>query len=157
MAAVFETIFLFWWGGLLYCGIEMLWRKRTNRSMFFAGGLSLAGINLIADLFWERSWLLTLVFCGLMITLIEFAIGYVVNLKLGLNVWNYSDRKFNIMGQVCPLYTFFWMALSLPAVFLCRSAKKIDTARKFAYNTYITPGKEAVPCSVPSVFSSALR
>ena len=120
MAAVFETIFLFWWGGLLYCGIEMLWRKRTHRSMFFAGGLSLAGINLIADLFWERSWLLKLVFCGLMITLIEFAIGYVVNLKLGLNVWNYSDRKFNIMGQVCPLYTFFWMALSLPAVFLCR-------------------------------------
>ena len=32
-----------------------------------------------------------------------------------------------------------------------------EKPRKNQYNTYITPGKEAVPCSVPSVFSSALR
>lgn len=120
MAAIFRTVFLFWWGGLIYCGVEVLWRGRTHGSMFVAGGLSLAAINLIYGALWQTSRLATLLLCGVCISVIEFAVGYVVNLKLGLQVWDYSDRKFNIMGQVCPLYTFLWVLLSVPAVVLCR-------------------------------------
>lgn len=120
MAAVFKVFFLFWWGGLIYCGIEILWRRRTHTSMFFAGGFSMVAVYLIYSMLWNVSWLLTLILCGVSITAVEFSVGYIVNLKLRLNVWDYSDRKYNLMGQVCPLYTFLWMALSLPAVYLCR-------------------------------------
>ena len=88
--------------------------------MFFAGGLSVAAIHWISGFLWGYSRILTLLLCGSAITLIEFAVGVVVNLQLGLDVWDYSDQRGNIMGQVCPLYTLYWVGLSLPAVGLCR-------------------------------------
>ena len=125
MATAFTYCFLFWWGGLIYCGIELLWRKKTHPSMFFAGGLSVAAIHWISGFLWDHSKILTLLLCGSAITLIEFAVGVVVNIKLKLNVWDYSDQKGNIMGQVCPLYTIYWVGLSLPAVFLCNLCRTL--------------------------------
>ena len=31
-----------------------------------------------------------------------------------MNVWDYSDRKFNLMGQICPLYSALWFLLCIP-------------------------------------------
>ena len=51
-------------------------------------------------------------FGAFIITVLEFVTGYIVNIKLGLNVWNYYDVPFNILGQVCLPYTVFWFFLS---------------------------------------------
>ncbi|MBS7397687.1 MAG: hypothetical protein KIG32_04615, partial [Ruminiclostridium sp.] len=32
---------------------------------------------------------------------------------LGWNVWNYERLPFNIMGQICPVFTVGWFFLSL--------------------------------------------
>ena len=53
------------------------------------------------------------------ISLLELAVGYLVNIILGWAVWDYSDRPLNILGQICPLYSFFWLLLSAPALALC--------------------------------------
>jgi uncharacterized membrane protein len=53
---------------------------------------------------------------SLIITVLEFITGYVVNIKLGLNVWSYYDMPYNIMGQVCLPYTLLWFVLSLVCI-----------------------------------------
>ena len=49
---------------------------------------------------------------AIVITLGEFIFGYILNIKLGLNIWDYSDMPMNIMGQICLPFTLAWCALS---------------------------------------------
>ncbi len=52
------------------------------------------------------------------ITGVEFAFGCTVNLKFGMNVWDYSHVKGNVLGQICPFFSALWCVLSLPALLL---------------------------------------
>ena len=42
-----------------------------------------------------------------------------MNLRLGWQVWDYSSQPGNVLGQVCPLFCFLWLMLSLPVLLLC--------------------------------------
>ena len=110
-------LYLFWLGGLLYQIIELLWRGYTHWSMFLAGGLSLIISDGIFTSFSESLQpFFILLLCGTAITCIEFFFGCLFNLRLKMNVWDYSDVKGNLIGQICPVYTLYWCALSLPAI-----------------------------------------
>ena len=50
---------------------------------------------------------------ALTITAYEFFVGLIVNLRLGWDVWDYSSVPFNILGQICPVYTMIWFLLCL--------------------------------------------
>ena len=50
----------------------------------------------------------------------EFITGAVVNVLLGWGVWDYSDRPLNLYGQVCLLYSLYWLLLSIPGCALAR-------------------------------------
>ena len=52
------------------------------------------------------------------ITGVEFAVGWLLNVKLNMMVWDYSDKYLNVMGQICPEYWAYWYLLSIPAVML---------------------------------------
>ena len=56
--------------------------------------------------------LLQMLISAIIITVLEFMTGYIVNIKMGLGVWDYSELPYNIMGQVCLLYTVLWFFLS---------------------------------------------
>ena len=45
------------------------------------------------------------------ITGAEFLTGAVVNLWLGWNVWDYAGETGNLLGQICPLFSFYWFCL----------------------------------------------
>lgn len=48
---------------------------------------------------------------GFSMTLIEFLFG-LISLKLfKIRLWDYSKNKGNIMGLICPLYSFFWLVI----------------------------------------------
>ena len=64
---------------------------------------------------------------ALVITLIEFVFGVIFNIALKRKVWDYSDRPFNILGQVCPLFSVIWFLLSF--IFIPFAAK-ISKCRK---------------------------
>ena len=51
----------------------------------------------------------------IIITSIEFGIGMLVNVTAGWDVWDYSDKPFNIMGQICPQFSAVWFLISIPA------------------------------------------
>ncbi len=109
---------LFLLGGSAYVFIEVAYRGHSHITMFFAGGLCLVGIAMCDRL--NLPLLGKLILGGALITSVEFVFGVVLNIMLGMGVWDYSSRFGNIMGQVCPAYSLAWVALSLPAVLLSR-------------------------------------
>lgn len=114
---MFKSFILFGMGGIFYLIIELLWRGESHWSMFILGGVCFAVIGLIN----ERSrgqlpLLLQGLIGAIIITSLEFITGYIVNIRLGMNVWSYYDMPMNIMGQVCLPYTVLWFFLSIGCV-----------------------------------------
>ena len=109
-----KHLILFGLGGVSYLIIELLWRGYSHWSMFILGGLCFLLIGLINERSRERIPLtLQMLIGSIIITALEFAVGYIVNIRLDMNVWNYYDMPYNIMGQICLPYTLLWFALSL--------------------------------------------
>lgn len=106
-------------GGLAYILIELLFRGRTHISMFFLGGVCFISVGLINEvLSWDMPLVIQMLIGGMIITLLEFISGCVLNLLLGLNVWDYSNMYGNVLGQICPLFSFIWVMLSGVAIVL---------------------------------------
>lgn len=111
--------FLFLIGGFSYGGIEILFRGYSHISMFIAGGLCFILIGLLNEIFsWDMAVISQMVISALIITAIEFITGIIVNVWLKLGVWDYSDMPFNLLGQICLLYTNIWFFLSLLAILM---------------------------------------
>lgn len=106
-------------GAIIYSTIEIIFRGFTHWTMTLTGGVALVCMY-FADIKMRACKMTTRCFacCGI-ITVLEFIAGCIVNLKLGMNVWSYAGRRFNILGQICPLFSFFWLLLSIPALLLC--------------------------------------
>ena len=114
---------LFCIGGFLYNIIEVLWRGYSHWTMFFVGG---ACFNLIGRIhtLCRKGLFQRCTLCALAVTAVEFVSGCLFNLKMKLNVWDYSGMFFNIKGQVCLLYSVLWGFLSLiaaPVYTRCRT------------------------------------
>lgn len=60
------------------------------------------------------------------ITSYEFVSGVFFNKVLKLKVWDYSDRPFNIKGQICPGYSVLWGLLCIPLNSVCKRIVKIS-------------------------------
>lgn len=43
-----------------------------------------------------------------LMTLIEYLTGLIFIKGMKVKLWDYSDRKFNLQGIICPLFSFFW-------------------------------------------------
>lgn len=103
-------------GGLIYMGIEILWRGHTHWTMGVIGGLCFVLIGLL-DEWQEHPPLLLQMIQGMcIVTAIELVSGVVLNIILGLGIWDYSNMPGNILGQVCPQFMAAWFFLSAAAV-----------------------------------------
>jgi uncharacterized membrane protein len=111
--------FLFLTGGFAYGGIEILSRGYSHISMLIAGGICFVLIGLLNEILpWDMAVISQMAISTFIITTVEFVVGVVVNLWLKLNVWDYSTKPYNILGQVCLLYSNIWFFLSLFAILL---------------------------------------
>lgn len=114
-----KYLFLFMTGGFAYGGLEILCRGYSHISMFIAGGICFVLIGLLNEIYpWNMAFLSQMVISSLIVTAVEFISGLIVNVWLGLNVWDYSAMPYNIMGQVCLLFTNLWFLLSPIAILL---------------------------------------
>lgn len=119
MKRLWKTLFLFAVGATLYSAIEILWRGRTHWTMAVLGGICFVicgGVN--EYLSWETPLLLQCLICAILITAAELAAGMVLNVKMGLEIWDYSGLPFNFRGQICLGYSCLWYLLSLAAILL---------------------------------------
>lgn len=118
-----ETLFIYALGAGLYGLIELMWRGWTHWTMLLCGGacfLLIYNMSAAPLPLWSKCLI-----CALGISAVEFLTGYLVNIILGWHVWDYSARPLNIMGQVCPLFSLFWLILSLPALALCNKLRQL--------------------------------
>ena len=114
-----KELVLFSAGGALYALIEVLWRGHTHWTMSVLGGALFVVLGLANEVLpWEVPLALQAVLGGLVVTLVELVAGLVLNVWLGLEVWDYSHLPFHLWGQICLEYTLLWMALSAVAVVL---------------------------------------
>lgn len=124
MKKVIKPAALFCVGGSIYITIEILWRAfrgsdPTHWTMFILGGLCFLAIGAINEYFtWEMPFWLQSAIGAVVVLALEFVFGCVLNLWLGLNVWDYSDVPFNILGQVCLPFAFAWFFLAAVGVVL---------------------------------------
>jgi uncharacterized membrane protein len=114
-----KYILLFFVGGFLYSTIEIFTIGHSHISMLAAGGISFILIGLINEVFtWDMALISQMVISAAIITVVEFIFGLIVNVWLKLNVWDYSTEPYNIMGQICLLYTNIWFLLSIFGILL---------------------------------------
>lgn len=114
MKKIREFSVVFSVGSAGYSLIEILWRGYTHWTMALTGGICLTALySMNFKLCKQKLWKKCLAGSAL-ITVIEFTAGLLINKVFQLNVWDYSERKFNLMGQVCPLYSILWFLLCIP-------------------------------------------
>ena len=113
MSTLFELTVIFIFGAIAYTCIEILWRGHTHPTMTVMGGGCFVFIYLLRLAAPDLNILVRCLIGAAVISAAELAIGYVVNLKLGWEVWDYSTLKFNFMGQISLFYSFLWYLLAI--------------------------------------------
>ena len=116
---ILERSAIFLTGAVIYGTIELLSRGWTHWSMLMAGGICITMMYVIAnqsEVHICKKWIL----CAAVITTVEFICGIIFNLMLNWHIWDYTNRAYNLLGQICPTYSFMWLGLSVPGVWLCK-------------------------------------
>ena len=103
-------------GGLVYMGIEILWRGHTHWTMGVVGGLCFVLIGLLDEWQEHPPLLIQMMQGAIIVTAVELIAGLMINCWFGLGVWDYSDMPGNILGQICPQFATAWFFLSAAAV-----------------------------------------
>ena len=108
---------LFVMGGLVYCGIELMWRERTHISSFIMGGtaiLVVGGLNEGYD--WDMPVWYQMLLSSLFITAMEYVVG--INFNADYHIWDYRELWLNVDGQICLGYSLLWGLLGLVGILL---------------------------------------
>ena len=95
---------LFAIGGMAYFLLEVLVRGYSHYSMFLCGGACFLCCGLLNE--------------NVKITVLELITGFIVNVWLKMDIWDYSHLPYNFKGQICLLYSVFWFLISSVAIVL---------------------------------------
>ena len=118
MKEIIKYLTLFLIGGVSYYFLEVIFRVYSFPAMAVCGGLCF----IICGVLNEKDRCMPLIRQQLIatsgITASEFAFGLILNVWLGLNMWDYSNMPGNILGQICPEFTVLWFFLSVFGIFL---------------------------------------
>lgn len=131
--------FLFFAGSLFGWVLEVFWRRFFDKANperrwinpgFLHGtylpiyGLSLCvlfSLSFVRVDFVRGEFARHLVLFGIMalcITAMEFLAGVIFIKGMRIKLWDYSQNRGNILGIICPQYTFYWWLLSAAYYFL---------------------------------------
>lgn len=113
-----KYLFLFLTGGICYFGIEILARGYSHWTMVVVGGICFVLIGLLNEKTPKTPLLKQMFYSAILITIIEFLSGCILNLWLKLDIWDYSKNTFNLLGQICLSHTIYWFFLSVVGILL---------------------------------------
>ena len=99
--------------GVVYVALEVIFRGYSHPSMFIVGGLCgvLVGAINQCPRFYNAPVFLQSIIGALIVLGVEFVSGCILNLWLGLGVWDYSGMAGNLLGQVCPAFGLLWFLI----------------------------------------------
>lgn len=125
-------VFLFGIGGIAGWFIELFYRRFASDSnperkwinpgflvgpclpLYGFGLIVLYGISSLPILQGDNTAdkiVLTFVLMGVLLTALEFVAGLVFIRGLKIKLWDYSECFGNVMGIICPKFSFFWTVL----------------------------------------------
>lgn len=113
-----KLMIIFGIGGILYGGIEVVFRNYTHWTMVLAGGVIFSMLYFLYGYIGKGHFILKCTLGCAIITTIEFIFGTGLNIILDMNVWDYSGLPFNLFGQICLLFSVGWFFISIPVSFL---------------------------------------
>lgn len=117
MKKIMKSLFLLLIGGNIYYCIELLWRGYSHWTMFLLGGICFIFIGALNEVYtWDMALISQMFISALGVTIMELITGIIVNRLLHWGIWDYSQVPYNFKGQICLLYSCFWVVLSLPAI-----------------------------------------
>lgn len=119
------SLLLWTWTGTIYFFLEVIWKTVRGRPETISWTMLLLAIILAvplercgAELPWKTPLWLQGLCCGTAITAVEFIAGLVLNVWLGMGVWDYTGLPFNFMGQICLPFYVLWVVGSIPAIMI---------------------------------------
>ncbi len=102
--------------------IEVIYRSARQRTFINAGflhgmfipiyGFGALFIIILHYFIHSLPGILQLMVYGVVLTSVEYAVGFLFEKIFNLKLWDYSDNKFNIHGRICLLFSLFWTALA---------------------------------------------
>lgn len=114
------SMLLWTWGGTVYFLLEVAYKTITGEPeriswtmLVLAAGLCIPVERCGEQLPWEVPLWLQAAACAALVTAAELAAGLVLNVWLGLGVWDYSQLPGNLWGQICPQFAALWWVLCL--------------------------------------------
>ena len=111
------TLFII--GGISYYFIEIIYRGYSHFSMIIVGGICFVLIGAINEFSnKEVPLLLQMILAVLIVDTIELISGIIINKVLLLNVWDYSNLRSNLLGQISLRSSIAWFFLSLLAIYM---------------------------------------
>ncbi len=119
MKTAAKKMYLFLIGAFMYSLIEIAARGYTHWTMFLTGGICLMLLYDVEKATGNLPLGVKCVIGGALITAVEFTVGFIVNLKLEWNVWDYSERPLNLMGQICFPFSICWFFVCFLAYGIC--------------------------------------
>ena len=114
---IWRHLVIFYIGGMLYTGVELLWRGWSHSSMFLLGGFCFWMIGQLNARFPHLSVLGQMVLATALVVGAELVSGVILNRWLGLAIWDYSAVPFQFIGQICLPYALLWFPLTGVALF----------------------------------------
>lgn len=106
-------IVVFTLGGMFYGLTEILYRGYTHWTMLLTGGAIVLTFYILAPFLFGMNVFMASAIGALIVTLYEFIVGVIVNLWLHWEVWDYSAKAGNVLGQICPQFTLYWFVICL--------------------------------------------
>ena len=99
--------------GSIYMILEGLWRGWTHISMLVVGGIAAFLIGRLNEhpKFYDKKMCQECLIGTVIILILEFISGMVLNVWLKLHIWDYSNTWGNLYGQICIPYAVIWFLL----------------------------------------------
>lgn len=121
MSAAAKAALVLLTGGTVYCAIEVAWRGYTHISMAICGAVCFYVMYIMegSPRFRVHPLAVRALVGACIVTAAELVTGCIVNLRMGLGVWDYSGVPLSLWGQICLPYSVLWFLLCLAVFPLC--------------------------------------
>ena len=126
MTMLLALAFIFFIGSAVGWVLELIFRRIVHKKWINPGfllgpylpiyGFSMCIMTLIylgiKSIDFQFGDLVAILLMGLAITLLELFGGLFFTKFFGIKLWDYSDRRFNYKGVICPLFSLIWVVVS---------------------------------------------
>ena len=140
--------------GAVYVALEILFRGRSHPAMLIVGGLCGVLVGAINQRpgFYRAPVIVQAMIGALIVLAVEFVSGCVLNLWLGLDIWEYSNQPGNVLGQICPVFGLLWFLIMPLAIWAEDTARWLIWAYERAVYGKAGEPPGIAPYSLKSVY-----